>query len=421
MSNIFRKLIFPFLLVLWSAVPALPGDVEHRLDALERELTEKPGDFRVYWENGLRFDSKDRRFKYRLGGRIQNDWAFFDADPEIEDAFGSQKDGVEFRRAQIYLSGLLYNRVQFKAQYDFAGGTAKFKDVFIGLLDVPVVGNILVGHFIEPFLLETHVSNKYLTFLERSLLFEAFAPDRNPGIAIYDQELDGRLFWAAGWFKEAASDPPVARESGNNAVTVRLAGLPWFERKGRHLLHLGASYSYRDPPGGTARFRTRPEAHLTESRFVDTGPLMADSVQLANAEAAWVAGPLSLQAEYTRAWVAGGVKGEAGFDGFYAQAGWFLTGEHRPYLGGAFSRVIPRKNFLEGGGLGAWQVVARYSQVDLDDAEAGVKGGFEENITLGLNGFLNPQTRLMFNYTHASPSTASGDLDVLQMRFQVEF
>ena len=165
--------------------------------------------------------------------------------------------------------------------------------MFLGLLDVRIVGNILVGHFIEPYLLETHVRNKYLTFLERSLLFEAFAQDRNIGIPLYDQELDGRLFWSVGWFKEAASDPPVTMAEDNNAVTAPLAGLPWFEDKGSRLLHLGVSYSCRDPPGGTARFATPSDTHLTDSRFADTGALLANHVQLVNTEAALVYGPIS--------------------------------------------------------------------------------------------------------------------------------
>jgi len=411
------------LLAAMLFVPGLApaGDLEARLEALEKKLAEKPDDFRVYWKNGLRFDSNDRLFRYRLGGRLQNDWALFDAGEDIKSTFGDAPGGVEFRRAELFISGLLYNRVQFKAQYDFAGGETRMKDVFIGVLGLPVVGNILVGHFIEPILLETHTSNKFLTFLERSLLYETFAPDRNMGVAIYDQALGDRLFWSLGWFKETSANPPVAVAEGNNAVSLRLAGLPWHERGGRRLLHLGASYSYRDPPDDTVRFRTRPEAHLVDARFVDTGPLAAESVQLLGLEAASVLGPFSLQAEQMTAWVDGGPGGAARFDGYYVQAGWFLTGEHRPYLAGAFSRVVPRRNFLERGGVGAWQVALRYSQVDLDDPDAGILGGSEENYSVALNAYLNPQTRVMFNYVRANPSTANDDLNVWQVRVQVEF
>ena len=43
------------------------------------------------------------------------------------------------------------NRWNSKAQYDFAGGTTKFKDVYLGLTDIPYLGKIRVGHMKEPF------------------------------------------------------------------------------------------------------------------------------------------------------------------------------------------------------------------------------------------------------------------------------
>ncbi len=67
------------------------------------------------------------------------------------------------------------------AQYDFAGGDADFKDVYVGLKKLPGVGTLKVGHFKEAFGLEELTSSKYITFIERSLPTEAFAPSRfNP-------------------------------------------------------------------------------------------------------------------------------------------------------------------------------------------------------------------------------------------------
>jgi len=44
----------------------------------ERKPESKPEDFRVYWKDGLKFETQDKRFKMQVGGRIQADWAWFD-------------------------------------------------------------------------------------------------------------------------------------------------------------------------------------------------------------------------------------------------------------------------------------------------------------------------------------------------------
>ena len=45
---------------------------------------EKPETFRLYWNKGIRLDSHDNKFRIRMGGRIQNDWAVYDADNDTE-------------------------------------------------------------------------------------------------------------------------------------------------------------------------------------------------------------------------------------------------------------------------------------------------------------------------------------------------
>ena len=52
----------------------------------------------------------------------------------------------------------------------------------------------------------------------------------------------------------------------------------------------------------------------------------------------------------------------------------------------------------EGSGLGAWEVAARYSSLDLNDG--GVRGGVQNAVTLGLNWDLYPNTRNMWNYVY---------------------
>ena len=154
---------------------------------------------------------------------------------------------------------------------------------------------------------------------------------------------------------------------------------------------------------------------LTQDTFLRAWRSFGDLVGL---EAAYVSSPFSVQGEYIFA--NADVASSANFRGYYAQASYFLTGEHRNYKPseGAFSRVKPKENFKSGGGPGAWEVALRYSGLDLDDNS--ITGGKLNDLTAGLNWYLNPNTRVMWNYVHADKDHV-GNADMLMMRLQVEF
>jgi len=105
---------------------------------------------------------------------------------------------------------------------------------------------------------------------------------------------------------------------------------------------------------------------------------------------------------------------------YYGFFSWFITGEHRVYnlSAGHFNRVHPKKNFGENGGTGAFQLSIRYSSVDLNDKD--LRGGKLKDLTVGLNWYLNPATRLMFNYIN-SDAENMGNVNAYLMRFQVDF
>jgi phosphate-selective porin OprO/OprP len=168
-------------------------------------------------------------------------------------------------------------------------------------------------------------------------------------------------------------------------------------------------------------------------------PFFVDTLALANVqqtqtfglEALWVAGPLSVQSEGMAVMVERNNANTAFLHGAYVQVGYFLTGEHRPYdrKAGAIDRVIPYSNYghwccngEHGHGIGAWEIAARYSYIDLDDA--GIVGGVEHNATLGVNWYLNPYTKLVFNYIRADVDASNGlasRTDIFGLRAQVDF
>lgn len=384
------------------------------------------------WKNGLRFETGDGKFKFKLGGRIMNDWGWFDEDNDILRSTGDQVDGTEFRRARLYLAGEIYNNIGFKAQYDFAGsGRPDFKDVYIELKKIPYLGTFRVGHFKEPYSLEELTSSKYITFMERSLN-NAFSPARNTGFMVYNHALNKRMTWATGIFRNANGfgDSEGDRSTeGGYSFSGRITGLAWYEDKGEKLIHLGFSYSHQNAFDNAISFDSSPEIHLTDN-FVDTGSFAAHSSDRFNPELAVVYGPFSLQTEYTFVDVdlKRSTNSDPEFSGAYVSGSYFLTGEHRKYStkSGTFSRVKPNKNFNWGSkGLGAIELTARYSHLDLDD-EA-IRGGKLDDVTVGINWYLNPNTRVMFNYVHAHADVLNtgvnndGNANLAAMRFQIDF
>lgn len=397
-----------------------------------------PQPLQAYWRDGLELRSQDGAFAIKVGGRIQLDTAFFDEDPQWarlgaefpEYGLADEQDGLEFRRSRLSVGGTIYRDMAFRAEYDFAADSpgndgGRFADVFLEIKNLPYLGSLRLGHFQEPFSLDDMTSNRYTTYLERSLP-NVFAPSYNVGIMARNDYFQERMSAALGIFK-TTDDWPSENDSSEQdgyAVTGRVTGLPWKSEDGRRYLHLGASATQRNPDG-PFRYRARPEAHLAQA-YLDTGALRTSSLISYGGEMLLVYGPASLQAEYVGSDLDVAEMGERHFDSYYVSGSWFLTGESRPYAAaeGVPTRLRPKHPFSlreETRGWGAWEVALRYSWLDLNDGP--VRGGEMADWTFALNWYLNANTRIMTNYILAHPENDlfDGDVKILQTRFQVDF
>jgi len=405
-----------------NQVPAQDLTLVKRLEKLEAAAAEAPEpspyDLHASWREGLRLESDDGNFKLRLGGRTAVDSAWFSDDSELQRALGNNQDGIEFRRAYLYMSGLINGWIEYKSEYEFTGDEVGFEDVYVGFTKIPYLGKVRFGHIDEGFGLELRTSNRHTTFMERALT-HAIIPGTETGVLAKNLIMDDRVFFNVGIFRD--TDHGAHSGDGGYNVTGRLVGLPVNRNDGTELLHLGISGSHRNPDG-PVRFRSKPEANLSNFRYVDTFDILVDDEDLLGLEFAWINGPLSFQSEYVLDSVDTQQGGDANISAWYAFVSYFLTGESRFYdLGSAtFDRPKVKKNFREGG-PGAWEVAARFSSIDLEDNIA--HGGKQDDITLGLNWYFNPNTKLMFNYIRAlvDHDNYDGNLDIFQMRAQVDF
>lgn len=402
------------------------GALDARVAELEKLTKKDGGGLFPYWKTGLRMDSADKAFKLKLGGRIMNDYTWFSGDGDVERALGtSLNTGTRFRRARLYMAGSIHKNISFKAQYDFAGGDADFNDVYIQLNDVhDYIGDIRVGHQFEPFGLETQTSSKYITFMERGLV-TSFAPGRNTGISMRQHLGDGCLYYAAGAFRQTNTygDDIGNPDSGQWNFTGRVASKVWVHEDddANHFLHLGGAYTYRAPRLNTVTIGSRPEVSLAPAFIANALP--SEGVEIVNLEALYVNGPWHIQAEHAFATVditGTGTRVDGDFDATTIQGGYFLTGETRPYdnKNATLGRITPNNDYGDGDGMGAWEIAGRWSQLDANDGL--LRGGQMRTYTVGLNWYLNPNTRVMFNWVNAKLNGV-GNVDALMMRFQIDF
>jgi phosphate-selective porin OprO/OprP len=370
---------------------------------------------------GIVFSADEvKELEVKIGGRVYQDWGFFSGDDEAIAAFGFDS-GTEYRTARFYAEAIYWGHVVGKAEVDWTDGKVVFKDVFMQLKDMPFT--ITVGHFKEPFSLEELTSSRFVTFMERASINQAFTPSRNAGLQFSANLADQMIYFAVGAFKETGDYPTnLVANDGDNlwAITARLAASPVYNEDTKTVVHLGVAFSARDfGQNGKARYRARPETHIG-NRLTDTKEFAAESATLFGAEAAGVFGPFSIQGEFVSNAVDSSEYGDPVFSGFYTEASFWLTGENRNYKrsSAAFDRPKVNNLFLLQEGLGALQLAARYSNICLNDGD--IEGGEMNNFTIGLNWYPVDNARIMLNYI-ISDTDKYGSFNALQIRFQYDW
>lgn len=381
-------------------------------------------------------------------------------------------EGFNFRRARLEMDGWLYEQVDFFVEFDWANtpfntgvrpgnrtlagtptGTQPFSnilnapaptDVWAAINYLPVIGSVRFGNMKPPIGLDHLTSSRYLDFMERSTIFDVYYNRNNgfePGLMIFNNTEDERFTWAL--FIGRTSNGGFAFNQGGGAwdYTGRLTWLPYFQDNGRYMVHLGLGGKYqtldRSTGVGVAALNGRWLLRNSQSGFQDVVQMMnleAHDQAIIQPEIFINLGSLSIQAEYLFSRVGGVTKWNSQLTptalsvptrsffshGGYIQAMYFLTGEYRPYgktyvhsSGPAPTRFLLNRNFFWARGedynpfqCGAWQVGARYSYSNLNDGD--LVGGIVNEVTLGLNWFINPNLRVQWNYDIGHRNLAAG-------------
>jgi len=341
-------------------------------------------------------------------------WLSQDAISEMQVGDLSSFEGGEIRGFRLGAVGTL-NWFEKPWIYTIFGATNAFDKgfeaedldsftLFDWRLDIPFFKNSVmsIGKQKEPISGERVQSMLFNQMQERSAVSDSLMPSRNVGIVWNGSSPEKYSSWAFGVFNDWFDADQDFDESATQ-IAGRITWAPFRSADDSNLLHLGGGYRYSDAKEGF-RYLTEPEFNQSPV-FVDTGFgtengfLPADKLETYNVELSWRRGPVWLASEYTWIDVRNPALGNPSFDGYWVAASWILTGEMRAYnkKSGVFGGV-PISQSVYQNGKGAWELSARWSNLDLSDGL--IEGGEMDIASLGLTWWLTPFFGVNANYRY---------------------
>ncbi|WP_431067621.1 OprO/OprP family phosphate-selective porin [Methylotuvimicrobium sp.] len=387
---------------------------------------------------GVQFETVDGDFKFNLAGRIHADASYSSGDGYVKrgtDTHVEANDGTEIRRARMEFLGTFFRDWNFKTQVDFADNDVAIKDLFVNYKGLGFM-EVTLGAQKQAFSRELQESSNDMMFMERSLMNTLNGPTVDRAIGLNLSRFGDNYTAQVGIYGETV-DPNIENEEADEgwAINSRLTYAPIQEKD--KVIHLGVAGNYRVPDAkdevndDPVKF-SYETSHMSNLKLLDTGNIEdTNNIKMVGLEANALYGPFTVGGEYTHMWLdREGGEGNLDFDGWYTEASWTLTGESRIYKKGKFYHVHPNQDFsFKNGGIGAWELAARYAEADLNDAD--IVGGQMSNLTIALNWYVNKNIRFMANYDRVldisdSPVTKAdgsepNNLDTFMMRGQLYF
>lgn len=365
----------------------------------------------------LKITGADGNWSFQPIGRVMWDVVNTDEDRTSDD----DVEGSELRRARLGFKGSIYNW-GYKFEGDFAGGDVSIKDAYVSYGN-KLAGNkvgVKVGQSHIPFGLNTKISSKYMSFMDRPWFADsAVSPARQSGavVSIADPEYTWSL--AAG-YTYAGKDGykglsgGEATEEGGNTFAIRGSFVPYMKDK-NHLVQIGAGYLNLSDDPDSFKFEQRLVSHIDNDKHLKTSVADFDGADAFTVDAMGIFGSFHTMAEYVSYDMDSASGNDVDVDGYAIEAGYFLTGESLKWKKGYTSGITPKST------SGAWQIAARFESTEIDDA---LNGDDEaDKITIGLNYYPHQNLRLMLNYDKVTDLTINGadaDFEPSAVKFRAQ-
>ncbi|MCL2305240.1 MAG: porin [Planctomycetaceae bacterium] len=390
----------------YSPAPSYAADQSYseltqRIENLERELAKKSD----------KPDPKKGFTAPKIGGRL-----FMDSVNILnqDNIHGHNYFGI--RDARLGVSGSAYDFLDYQFELGFENENgANFKDAFLGIKYVPVLGYVRVGNQeVEDGCSEVYASLNY-TFMEPPAPAADQFTARRLGITSrhFFAKNRVRLFLGAFGAKNISGKHQQIDCDQGIILNARLIHALMFQKDGRKMFFYGGYYSFTESNDPQKYAGVRPGSW---GLMGDSPTLLADNIHKAGFETVYQNGPFCLQTDlfvrYFSDAATSSTNGDATLYGGFVMGRYFLTrGDYRKYNleSGRWSSVVVNcpfllsqrgsYNFLEG--PGAWEVAAYYGFLNNDDFEnIAAVYGMEHQIGAALNWYWNPQLKWALNYVH---------------------
>lgn len=398
-----------------AALRAQVRQLEEQLEAIKRRLATKeqpvaaaaaPGAPKVTMsDKGVSVVSADGANSIRLRAMVQLDSRHY-----FDDA-GSAVDAFVLRRARLITEGTFAANYGYQFVTEFGGSGVSVLDANFTLTLIPAI-QLRFGKFKMPIGLERLQADAGTFFNERSLVTNLM-PDRDLGVQASGAVLDGRLSYSVCVFGGVpdATSTGTSEFDGEKHLAARVMVSPFKSAADSPLRQLSFGVAASRGRAKTASGRTggyRTDGQQTfftyNSGVVADGQSWRVSPQLDFRRGAFgLLGEYAVSAVTLRPSVTA-PRTELRHTGWQIAAGYVLTGEPSAYTG-----VVPRANFdWVAGTWGAFEVAARYSALDIDDAafptlaSPGASADDAESIALGLNWYLTRVVRFTLDYCRTS-------------------
>ena len=363
-----------------------------------------------------------------------------------------------FREVRLGATGTAYDFLDYKIELGFEGtAQARFKDVFLGIKYVPLLGYVRVGNqYVEDAGSEICNGSTNYTFMEGPAPAGNQFTARRLGISSRHMFANNRVRLFTGVFgaRDVSTTHIQSDDNQGFMYNARLTYAPMFRQEGKCMFLYGGYYTFTNP--SDAEMSSNNEVSNIGGwgnislTALHPGAFNAASRHKLGFETVYQNGVFCLQTDFfvkqysdaegitigtapnTQTTIYNTLSGDRTTYGGFVMGRVFLTpGDFRKYnlengCWGATSVRCPFMLFERGRfnvmqGPGAWEVATYYGFMNNDDfAGENVGGsvnaatpryGTDHEIGLALNWYWNPQVKWAFNYIHQMSDVTTNNID----------
>ena len=366
----------------------------------------------------LVFESKDKDYKFWFDSRVQVDFGHYFGAQEWADPIGS---GASIRRARFAVKTQITPDWYGEVDMELANGSFELKDALVRYTGLEN-WQFNVGSMKPDFSMSRNTSSRYLEFMERPMVVNAFAPSRHLGV--FAKYTNKYFFGSASiLFQEIEGQETRDYVEANNKDYGMDEGLSYVGKivvrpvnEDNYGIHIGGAVMYDQPKtsdekaGKTPflRYSCRNATNISRKKYLDTDDIQyADHALVATAELAGHVNGLRVETAWMSDWTYldadHALDKPYHFQGWYAECSYLLLGGKQTYDSGSakFNRIRPGRSW------GDVELALKYEYLDMNDYEGraidqAVFGGSSELYGAGLNFYLGKNTKIALNYQYVN-------------------